>query len=318
VVTVGLLWLLWAVADGPQAARSLAAADWRWLLLAMAALTAQTILSAFRWRLTARQLGISIGRGRAIGEYYLSQIVNQSLPGGMLGDAGRAVRSRDQAGLLAAGQAVIFERLAGQIAMFSLLAVAFVATLAVPGGLDWPTDIAVSVAILLAAAVCAAVCAGLAGHLPGALGRAMRNLRAALHRALAARTALPGQIGLSIGTTVCNLAAFAFCARAVGVDLGVAATAALVPLILLAMLVPVTISGWGMREGAAAALLPIAGATVAGALAASVAFGLTILAALVPGVLVLWLGPRARRRATVQSAAGAQDGTRPRAGSGCI
>ncbi len=317
-MTLGLLWLLWAVADGPQAARSLAAADWRWLLLAMAALTAQTILSAFRWRLTARQLGISIGRGRAIGEYYLSQIVNQSLPGGILGDAGRAVRSRDQAGLLAAGQAVIFERLAGQIAMFSLLAVAFVATLAVPGGLDWPPDIAVSVAILLAAAVCAAGFAGLAGHLPGALGRGMRSLRSALHQALAARTALPGQIGLSIGTTVCNLAAFAFCARAVGVDLGLAATAALVPLILLAMLIPVTISGWGLREGAAAALLPIAGATVAGALAASVAFGLTILAALVPGVLVLWIGPQAKRRATVQFEAGAQDGTRQRARAGCI
>jgi hypothetical protein len=58
-------------------------------------------------------------------EYYLAQIVNQSLPGGMIGDAGRAVRARAQAGLLAAGQAVVFERLAGQIAMFLALAVAF-------------------------------------------------------------------------------------------------------------------------------------------------------------------------------------------------
>jgi uncharacterized membrane protein YbhN (UPF0104 family) len=119
LVAAGLLALLWRAADGPEAARSLVEADWRWLALAFAALNAQTVLSALRWKLTARQFGITINARKAIGEYYLSQIVNQSLPGGMIGDAGRAVRSRGQAGLLAAGQAVVFERLAGQIAMFT-------------------------------------------------------------------------------------------------------------------------------------------------------------------------------------------------------
>ena len=116
----------------------------------MLALSVQTVLSALRWKLTARQLGIRLGAGPAIGEYYLSQVVNQSLPGGMIGDAGRAVRSRSQAGLVAAGQAVIFERLAGQIAMFATLTMAFLATLAVPGGFEWPRWLAAPVAILVA------------------------------------------------------------------------------------------------------------------------------------------------------------------------
>ncbi|MFW5881496.1 MAG: lysylphosphatidylglycerol synthase transmembrane domain-containing protein, partial [Roseicyclus sp.] len=271
LVAGGLLALLWRAADGPEAARSLLAADWRWLGLALLALTLQTILSALRWRLTARQLGIRMSALGAVGEYYLSQVVNQSLPGGMIGDAGRAVRSREQAGLAAAGQAVVFERLAGQIAMFAVLAVAFVGTLVVPGGLDWPRWLAGPLALALLGTAALPFVAGVAGRLPGAAGRGARGLGAAFHKALASRAALPGQIGLSIGTAACNLAAFAFCVRAVGFELSLPATAALVPLILFAMLIPVSVSGWGLREGAAAALLPLAGASASDGLAASVA-----------------------------------------------
>ncbi len=55
-------------------------------------LTVQTLLSAWRWRLTARQLGLRIAPSQSVREYYLAQIVNQSLPGGMAGDVGRAER----------------------------------------------------------------------------------------------------------------------------------------------------------------------------------------------------------------------------------
>lgn len=317
-IALGLLSLIWRAADGPEAARSLAAADWRWLVLAVLALSLQTVLSALRWKLTARQLGIALGARQAIGEYYLSQVVNQSLPGGMIGDAGRAVRSRAQAGLIAAGQAVVFERLAGQIAMFVTLAVAFLATLAVPGGFEWPRWLVAPVAILVAAGLCLPVLLQGATYLPGTAGRTVRNFRAALHAAITARPALPGQIVLSLGTTFCNLAAFTFCARAVGVELGLVATAALVPLILFTMLIPISISGWGLREGAAAALLPVAGATASGGLAASVAFGLAFITAVLPGFLFLWFGPRAEVRETGQVPADSPSGTMRPTASPCF
>ena len=318
LVAAGLLALLWRAADGPEAARSLAAADWRWLALALLALTAQTVLSALRWKLTAGQLGITLAARQAIGEYYLSQVVNQSLPGGMIGDAGRAVRSRDQAGLIAAGQAVVFERLSGQIAMFLVLAAAFVATLSVPGGLDWPAWLAAPVTMLLAAGFCLPLLALAATQLPGAAGRTVRHVRGALYTALVARPALAGQILLSLGTTFCNLAAFAFCARALGVELSLAAIAALVPLILFTMLVPISVSGWGLREGAAAALLPVAGVTASDGLATSVAFGVTLVAAVLPGFLLLWLGPRAEAHETGQMPSSGREGTRRRAMSACL
>jgi hypothetical protein len=62
----------------------------------------------------------------------------------------------------------------------------------------------------------------------------------------------------------------------------------LLPLTLAAMLIPLTIAGWGLREGAAAALWPLAGIAPEAAVAASVVFGIAALAAALPGVAALW------------------------------
>ncbi|MDG4647787.1 lysylphosphatidylglycerol synthase transmembrane domain-containing protein [Roseibacterium sp. SDUM158017] len=286
-MAAALLAFLWRAADGPAAARSLASAEWPWLAAAFLALTLQTLLSALRWRLTAAQLGISLGRGHAVREYYLAQVVNQSLPGGMIGDAGRALRARGQAGLLASGLAVAFERLAGQVAMFLAMTAAFIATIAMPGGLEWPRWLAVPVALLILGGAASPIVLLGAARLPGAVGRSAASFWRKLHLALAARGVLSRQVALSVGTTVCILGAFAFCAEAVGVRLELSEVLGLVPIILFTMLIPLTVSGWGLREGAAAALFPLAGASASAGLAASVAFGLVFIVTVLPGLLFL-------------------------------
>ena len=59
------------------------------------------------------------------------------------------------------------------------------------------------------------------------------------------------------------------------------------------MVIPITISGWGLREGAAATLLPVGWPHRGRGMAASVAFGLVFLAASLPGVIVMALSPDA-------------------------
>jgi uncharacterized membrane protein YbhN (UPF0104 family) len=287
-VALGLLALLWHVADGAAALRLLSGANPWWLLAGAAALTLQTVLSALRWRLTAAQLGIALGRAAALREYYLSQVVNQALPGGVVGDAGRALRSRQAAGLMPAAQAVMFERLAGQIALFVVMATGFAATRVVHGGLDWPPALAWAVALLVAAGVIVPL-------LLWALvrqGRAARLGRqgTALWLALFAPQVRARQAALSLATVLCNIAGFGFCIWAVGVALPIPAIMALAPLILLAMVIPLTISGWGLREGAAAALFPLAGVSASDGLAASIAFGLVFLATVLPGLALLAFG----------------------------
>lgn len=294
-LAVALVAVIATVVDGQEALRLLRGADPRWLLAAFVLLSLQTVLSAFRWRLTARQLDQVIGKRHAVGEYYLSQVINQTLPGGMLGDAGRAMRLRGMAGLRLAGLGVALERVAGQVGMVAVMAVGLVVSALVPGGLSPPDWLAWTVLGICAGLVVSWAVMRRAGALPGGLGRALGQLAFDSGRALAAPGVLWRQVALSLATAACNLLAFAACARATGTVLSPGAVAVLVPLILFAMLIPVTISGWGLREGAAATLLPLAGTTGAEGLAASIAYGLVFLAAVSPGLWPLIGGRRGQK-----------------------
>jgi len=291
VITVALLVLLWQAADGANALEVLLAANPLWLVAALIVLTLHTVLAAERWRLTAAALGLSLPRWHALREYYLAQLVNSTVPGGVVGDAGRAVRSRGQAGLTVAAQAVVVERFAGQVAVLAVMVAAITVTSLVPGGLHWPSWMLALAATITAVSLLALGLLLAAGHLTGRLGRRITELSRTAAIALLGRAVILRQIALSAGTTACILAAFAFCTLAVGLSLPIGAILALVPLILLTTLIPITISGWGLREGAAAALLPLAGAgvTASDSLAASVAFGLVGLIAVLPGAGVVWL-----------------------------
>lgn len=284
-LAVGVILLLWRVVGGDEAARLLAGVQPGWLVLSFAVLSAQTFLSSIRWRITAQPLGISLTPQRALREYYLAQVVNQILPGGVVGDASRMVRSRSGAGLTASVHAVLLERLAGQVAIFAIMVVAFGVTLAVPGGVVWPPDAARAIVISITVVMCVAVVFWrFAPRIRGRIGDTIAGLWGSASVALFAPATRWVQVWLSAGIALCNIAGFLFAAWAIGWDFPVASALALVPIVLFAMLVPFTISGWGVREGAAVVLLPLAGATASDALATSITFGLVCLAASLPGL----------------------------------
>jgi len=295
-VPAALLIALWHIVDGPAALTRLAQAHPGWLAAAALLVALQTLLCTARWRLTAKQLGQRLGVGEAVGEYYLAQLLNAVLPGGMAGDAARAVRVRHSASLATSGQAVMLERFAGQISLQAVLLPSLALTLLLPGGIRWPDH------ILTAALAAAAVVLGViglvlvAGHLTVRLP-VISGLDTAARQALLAPGVWPRQAVFGVAIVGCNLAAFWCAAEATGTRLTLEATLTVVPLILTAMLLPVSVGGWGWREGAAAALFPLAGATGEAGLAASVAFGLMVLVGALPGVvpLVLRRGTRSGR-----------------------
>lgn len=287
-VAVALLVLVWQLADGGNALELLAGANPAFLIAATALLSLQIVLSALRWQITAGQLGIVLTPRVAIGEYYLAQVINQSLPGGVLGDAGRAVRSRQQAGMLASAQAVIVERIAGQIGLLLVLMGAFLVTLSVPGGLEWPGWLAAILASAFAVLLVAPVIIGGVGRfLPSRWRDFLRELWRSAARALFDPSVRWSQLALSLATAVVNITGFAACGWALGIDLDWGAALALVPLVLFTMLVPLTISGWGFREAAAIALFPLVGLSPAEGLAMSVAFGLVLIVTALPGLFFL-------------------------------
>lgn len=282
--------LLWRVADGEEAIRLLVDAEPLLLLAGFIALTLQTVFAAFRWRIAASQLGIFIDIKSAIGEYYLSQMTNQSLPGGFMGDIGRVIRSRSQAGWVRSAQAVIIERMAGQSSLFVLFFISLGLNLALPADLSLPNWLLLgSGLMLIGSIVLVSILTAVIKFGGSTLAESLANLWGVIYETLFARNIRWTQLGLSFLAVTMNILGFVFAARAVGSPISIATAFVLVPLILLAMLIPLTVGGWGIREAAAAALFPIAGLAASEGLAASVAFGLIFLFASLPGALVAFL-----------------------------
>jgi uncharacterized membrane protein YbhN (UPF0104 family) len=290
-VPAAILLALWHIVDGPAALARLAQAHPGWLAASAALVALQTLLCTARWRLTAKRLGQRLGVGQAVGEYFLAQLLNAVLPGGMAGDAARAVRVRHSADLATSGQAVMLERFAGQISLQAVLLPSLALTLLLPGGIRWPDQI-LTAALAAAAVVLGVIGVALvAGRLTARLP-VISGLDTAARQALLAPGVWPRQAVLGVAIVACNLAAFWCAAEATGTRLTLEATLTVVPLILTAMLLPVSVGGWGWREGAAAVLFPLAGATGEAGLAASIAFGLMVLAGALPGLVPLVLRPR--------------------------
>jgi hypothetical protein len=174
------------------------------------------------------------------------------------GDPVRALRS------------VAWERTAGQ---------AVSAAVAVLVLLVLPSPVRSSVPVVLAV-----VLGGLA--LLVVLGRVWPTLRADL-AGLAERRVWPGVVAASAVAVAGHVATYVVAVRAVGVTAPLTTLLPLTMLVLLAAAIPANLAGWGPREGVAAWAFGAAGLGAAQGVAATVAFGVLVLVAALPGALVL-------------------------------
>ena len=152
---VAVLWFLWRQVGAAPFKDGLRAVTWP-AVVAAAALTAlTTVCSAWRWRVVARALGLSIGLPGAISAYYRSLFLNSVLIGGVLGDVHRAVRHGRSAGDLGRGlRAVGWERLCGQIIQAVVTVVVLLAL---------PSPVRPALPYVLAGLAVVAGCAALVG-----------------------------------------------------------------------------------------------------------------------------------------------------------
>jgi uncharacterized membrane protein YbhN (UPF0104 family) len=259
-----------------------------WLAAALAASVLQFWLAAERWRRTARHLGVPLARRRALADYYLAGFGNQVLPGGVLGDAARAWRhSRTTGRTGPAVRAVVLERASGQLAVIATLVAILLLTdpgTALRSRLPAPAPAWVALGAALIALAAIAM-----GRIPGVLG-ALRRLGTDAQRALLARDAWPAQLLLSLGVLITCCAVFACAGRMIGAEMSSETLLLVAPAVLVAMLVPVSIGGWGVREVAAAGIWGALGWPPAEGVAVSIAYGLLCLIASLPGAAVAAAG----------------------------
>jgi glycosyltransferase 2 family protein len=254
-------------------------------------------LAAVRWVLLARSLGAPLRWRPAVAEYFRSELVNQVVPGGVVGDVDRARRHGLDVGLLPAARAVFLERTVGQLVLVVATVVTVLARpelLAVSAGADRRTVLALS-----AVAAVVAVVALVLWHPWRPRGRSTASAAAGLPLRV-----LLAAVGLSVGVLACFVALFVLAARVTGSDPGTAPLGVLVPAVLVVLLVsgiPLTVAGWGAREAGAALCFAAVGLASADGVAAAVGYGLLSLVSALPGLV-----PLVRARSPVVAAGSPQ------------
>jgi GTP cyclohydrolase II len=292
-VGVAVLWFLGRLVGAAPFEDGLRAVTWQAVVAAVTLTALTTVCSAWRWRVVARALGVDIGLPAATGAYYRSLFLNSVLPGGILGDVHRAITQGRRAGDVAQGmRAVAWERLCGQVIQ---AAVAVVVLLALPSPVR--PALPYAVAGIAGVAGCAALVVGVAARRGRSRpSRAARAIAADLRRGLLVPEVWPQLTLASLLVVAGHTATFVIAARVAGCTAPLGELIALLMVVQIAAGIPLSVGGWGPREGAAAWAFAAAGLGAANGVTVATLYAVLMLAAVAPGAGLLLADAVRRRR----------------------
>jgi glycosyltransferase 2 family protein len=294
--TVFAFWLILRPIDIGAAARvvqqsSLADIGMAWVLLG-----GQIAINGVRWSILARSSGVALHPVEGIVRLWESQFFGQFTPSGVGGDAWRvyAVSKRGSA-VTNAMNSVFLDRIIGVTALLLMVFSAFIVEVMRGDSID-ATELAAGGGLALALAIGVLTLLAVQ-RLPDrsaswdrwGVVAACRRVSMLMGEELAKPRLLAITTALSVaGQILCAGSAWML-ARAVGFDPSLAVCLVIVPLALLISMIPITIAGWGLREGVLAAGFVRAGASLEIAAAVSVLFGLSLALIGLTGGVRLWL-----------------------------
>ncbi len=298
-ITLALVvWLLRRV-DWLLAVQRLEQADKGWLFAGFLLVCGGLLVTAIRWQGACAAVKLTLPFGQAVHHSWVGQFFGQVLPAGVGVDAVRgwlAYRSGHAADAVVAS--LLLDRLAGLLGLLLLDLVA-------AGALLHDATSSFAVTGLLAGVVMVGGFGGalLLNRIPlparlrlrvvGALQSMLRAAEQGVATLAAART-----LALSVVVQGLFVGAVLLMARGLGAPIGIQAGFAVVPIALTLASLPISLNGWGVREGAMVAGLHAQGIGVDEAFLVSVLLGTALLVGSLPGG-VLWLlkPPEARQPA---------------------
>lgn len=230
-------------------------ADWRWCAAGLITGLCVQVLAGIRWAALARPLGFAGSRRFFVWRFFEGSFFSLFLPSSIGGDVVKALRvGNTTSRRLLVGCSLVADRLTGVAALGVICASAYLATVCKLGVL---ATLAVG-AVLLAVAL-AVFWVGV-----GSLDRLLQLMPLpASARGFASRL-LPYQqrpslmlkaVAWSLLVQLGGAVAVAMLGRSVGVEQPASVWFTVVPLLSLAMVVPFTINGIGVREGGMKLLL---------------------------------------------------------------
>lgn len=288
VITAAILGLLARRADWHVVLERASGADRPLLLAAVAVIMLAIFLAAARWRRLLHRNGIIAPRSWAIRAAFTSLFIGQFLPGTVGADGAKLwLLWRDGHPLRSGAASIVADRVSALIGVLALILVSLpdLLSLSAPDMVRAVLAAVVAIAVALGLVLCVRVRlpAALRGGRLEAAFRMLDDVRGSLWSGAAAFA-----VALSVSIHLLGVSAVVLIATALGVALDFRHAVGIVATAVLLAAVPLSVNGWGIREGAMVAGLSLVGIGQADAFLISVLFGLAMMLATLPGA-ALWL-----------------------------
>lgn len=263
------------------------------LVLAALAFLLQYAVCAMRWRSVLMALGGRISIPRIIHLFYIASFFHQTLPASVGGDAVRAYLTyRDGVSLRISVSGIMLERvctIAGLVLLVALVQPFFLPRVGAEVGV-WMTYVVAGATVVMIGGV---VFLSLLDRIPESYRRwrlvsALAKLAADTRTLFFSPVAALRSLAWSVAGHANLALAIYLLARGLHLDIGLLDCLALFPPVLLMTALPISIAGWGVREGSMVYAFGLIGVATSDALILSVLYGLLTLVLALPGGLV-WL-----------------------------
>ncbi len=295
-VSVALIVVVVALVDPRVLTADLSRVQLVWALPALMLIWSTTFVSAWRWSIVVRSVGPIQEQPPSYWRlwrlYWIGQFFNQLLPSGLGGD-GMRMWLVQRAGLPAgsAVTSVLVDR------VVALAAIVLLVAITLPLAFEGSDQGAAPLWLWAVVVSCALGIAGVAGFtwmpVPHSLSgnplvRGLRRLSTDLWKVISRPGYLLATLGASVVVQAIGATTVFAIAHSFGVRLGLLQSLALMPVVVLATAMPISIAGWGVREVAMVAVLASVGVASESALLISLFYGGLAVAISLPGG-VLWL-----------------------------
>jgi hypothetical protein len=288
VVTVALMAMVLSGIKWESFLKLLQDCDWRWWLAALGVSVLVQAAAAIRWAFLARPIGFPYSLGTFLWRFFEGSFFNLCLPSSIGGDVFKAFRLADStSSRLLAGCTIVADRLAGLAAVGVLGGTALLAT---RGDLSLPAALAVGAALLGAAMLAFWIGVSSIDRLLALIPEhhAARQFLARLLPYQQQPGLMTRAVGWSLLIQMGGAVAVALVAVSLGVSLPMAVWFAVVPILTLAMVLPISMLGLGIREQGLELLLEPHGVLPERAVAIGLLWlACTILSGLIGGVLFM-------------------------------
>lgn len=283
IVTIAIFYLLFCYIDFHRLVDILLLSHGGYILIALIMQLASTLLAAYRWQLIMNRLSFRESTPFYVRSYFKGSFFNQVLPGSIGGDAVRIIdlvrRGYEKKEAL---YGVFVDRVVGLV---GLLVLNLAANNLLPNHFpDWLFLIIDLITLGGIAGFVVMMNLDRFTFLRGIKGLdLLHRLGVRLKKLYVSNALLLKHILISVIVHLFSVLAIFFLALSVDLKGGLEIFLIAVPPVFLLTIVPISLAGWGVREGAMVGILTLAGLAQTKILAVSILYGLLLILSALPG-----------------------------------